>query len=66
MKQALAVILAYALTGCATTFETDRDRVLLFGFGVTFAVVSNKTTKATTETKDAPESDSKDEGEGER
>lgn len=46
MRIALAIILALALAGCATTFETDRDRVVIFGFGFTAALVSNKTTKA--------------------
>ena len=43
-----AILLASALllSGCATTFETDRDRVLILGFGFTAAFVSNKTTKA--------------------
>lgn len=42
-----AALLAVCLAtpGCATTFETDRDRVVVFG-ALVFAAVSNKTTKA--------------------
>lgn len=46
------ILAAVLLSGCATTFETDRDRVVIVGFGFTAAFVSNKTTKANTETKD--------------
>lgn len=53
---ALAVVLSHS--GCATQFETSRGRVLVGGLLV-FAVVSNKATRAETETKD----DQADEGE---
>lgn len=53
---------AILLTGCSTTFETDRDRVFIFGFGVTFAVVSNKTTKVEGETKGHAEAEGDGEG----
>lgn len=58
MRLLLALLLACSLVGCTTTFETDRDRVVIVGVGFTAAFVSNKTTKVSadkSEKSTAPE-----------